>query len=69
MYSEPDAEQSCHLLYWLRQERNTMATPETKSCGFLLVRKDPVRSFLPTRHPARWDLPKGHLLLDGYKLA
>jgi 8-oxo-dGTP pyrophosphatase MutT (NUDIX family) len=38
-----------------------MAAPETKSCGFLLVRGNPVRSFLLMQHPTRWDLPKGHV--------
>jgi bis(5'-nucleosidyl)-tetraphosphatase len=32
-----------------------------KSCGFLIVRGDPVESFLLMRHTDRWDLPKGHL--------
>lgn len=35
--------------------------PQVKSCGFLLVRGDPVREFLLMRHADRWDLPKGHL--------
>lgn len=34
---------------------------EIKSCGFLLFRTDPKRSFLLMRHPDRWDLPKGHV--------
>lgn len=38
-----------------------MATPETKSCGFLVVRGNPVNSFLLMKHPTRWDLPKGHV--------
>jgi len=32
-----------------------------KSCGFLLYRTDPRRSFLLMRHADRWDLPKGHI--------
>jgi len=32
-----------------------------KSCGFLLLRQEPERSFLLMRHPTRWDLPKGHV--------
>jgi 8-oxo-dGTP pyrophosphatase MutT (NUDIX family) len=32
-----------------------------KSCGFLIVRGDPLREFLLMRHADRWDLPKGHL--------
>jgi bis(5'-nucleosidyl)-tetraphosphatase len=32
-----------------------------KSCGFLIVRGDPVREFLLMRHADRWDLPKGHV--------
>jgi 8-oxo-dGTP pyrophosphatase MutT (NUDIX family) len=32
-----------------------------KSCGFLIVRGDPVREFLLMRHKDRWDLPKGHV--------
>jgi bis(5'-nucleosidyl)-tetraphosphatase len=35
--------------------------PENKSCGFLIVRGDPVREFLLMRHADRWDLPKGHV--------
>jgi bis(5'-nucleosidyl)-tetraphosphatase len=35
--------------------------PEVKSCGFLIVRGDPVREFLLMRHADRWDLPKGHV--------
>jgi len=34
---------------------------QVKSCGFLLLRQEPERSFLLMRHPARWDLPKGHV--------
>ena len=34
---------------------------EVKSCGFLIVRGDPVREFLLMRHADRWDLPKGHV--------
>ncbi len=32
-----------------------------KSCGFLIYRNQPVKSFLLMRHPDRWDLPKGHV--------
>ena len=39
----------------------TAGRPEVKSCGFLIVRGDPVREFLLMRHADRWDLPKGHL--------
>ena len=35
--------------------------PDLKSCGFLIVRGDPVREFLLMRHADRWDLPKGHV--------
>ena len=35
--------------------------PKIKSCGFLIVRENPTRSFLLMRHPNRWDLPKGHV--------
>lgn len=31
------------------------------SCGFLIVKGDPVKSFLLMKHPRRWDLPKGHV--------
>jgi len=31
------------------------------SCGFLILRGQPVDSFLLMKHPRRWDLPKGHL--------
>ncbi|MFI4875618.1 MAG: bis(5'-nucleosyl)-tetraphosphatase [Blastopirellula sp. JB062] len=39
----------------------TADLPETKACGFLIVRGDPIESFLLMRHPDRWDLPKGHV--------
>ena len=32
-----------------------------KSCGFLILRGDPVEDFLLMRHTRRWDLPKGHV--------
>jgi bis(5'-nucleosidyl)-tetraphosphatase len=32
-----------------------------KSCGFLIVRGNPIREFLLMRHNDRWDLPKGHV--------
>jgi bis(5'-nucleosidyl)-tetraphosphatase len=35
--------------------------PDVKSCGFLIVRGDPIREFLLMRHADRWDLPKGHV--------
>ena len=31
------------------------------SCGFLIVRGQPIDSFLLMKHPHRWDLPKGHM--------
>lgn len=31
------------------------------SCGFLVLRGQPVDSFLLMRHARRWDLPKGHV--------
>ena len=34
---------------------------DLRSCGFLIVREDPIRSFLLMKHPKRWDLPKGHV--------
>jgi 8-oxo-dGTP pyrophosphatase MutT (NUDIX family) len=34
---------------------------EVKSCGFLILRGQPVREFLLMRHADRWDLPKGHV--------
>ena len=34
---------------------------KVKSCGFLIVKENPTRSFLLMRHPNRWDLPKGHV--------
>lgn len=37
------------------------ALPESKACGFLIYRREPIRSFLLMRHPERWDLPKGHV--------
>ncbi|UUO07381.1 bis(5'-nucleosyl)-tetraphosphatase [Blastopirellula sp. J2-11] len=35
--------------------------PETKACGFLIVKGNPIKSFLLMRHKDRWDLPKGHV--------
>ena len=35
--------------------------PDQKSCGFLIVRGEPIREFLLMRHADRWDLPKGHV--------
>jgi 8-oxo-dGTP pyrophosphatase MutT (NUDIX family) len=32
-----------------------------KSCGFLIIRGNPLREFLLMRHNDRWDLPKGHV--------
>ena len=32
-----------------------------KSCGFLIVRGNPIESFLLMKHPKRYDLPKGHV--------
>jgi bis(5'-nucleosidyl)-tetraphosphatase len=34
---------------------------EVRSCGFLIVRGEPIREFLLMRHADRWDLPKGHV--------
>lgn len=34
---------------------------DVKSCGFLIIRGDPIREFLLMRHADRWDLPKGHV--------
>lgn len=38
-----------------------MTLPEVKSCGVLVFRREPELSFLLMRHPARLDLPKGHV--------
>src|SRR5262245_51829971 len=35
--------------------------PDLRSCGFLIVRGEPIRAFLLMRHADRWDLPKGHV--------
>lgn len=35
--------------------------PQTKACGFLIVKGNPIESFLLMKHPNRWDLPKGHV--------
>lgn len=32
-----------------------------KSCGVLIFRKSPKKSFLLMKHPHRYDLPKGHI--------
>lgn len=34
---------------------------QIKACGVLVVRGNPVESFLLMKHKDRWDLPKGHL--------
>ncbi|MEC9003599.1 MAG: NUDIX domain-containing protein [Planctomycetota bacterium] len=34
---------------------------QVKSCGFLVMRREPEISFLLMQHPNRWDLPKGHV--------
>jgi 8-oxo-dGTP pyrophosphatase MutT (NUDIX family) len=34
---------------------------QIKACGVLVVRGNPVDSFLLMKHNDRWDLPKGHL--------
>ena len=35
--------------------------PEIKSCGVLVFRNQPKKSFLLMEHSNRWDLPKGHV--------
>jgi len=32
-----------------------------RACGFLIVRGQPIDSFLLMKHAKRWDLPKGHV--------
>lgn len=34
---------------------------QPRSCGFLIVKGDPIAEFLLMKHPGRWDLPKGHV--------
>ena len=34
---------------------------ELYSYGVLIVRGDPIDSFLLMKHPTRWDFPKGHI--------
>ncbi len=34
---------------------------EVRSCGVLVYRDEPKRSFLLLKHAERWDLPKGHI--------
>ncbi len=36
-------------------------TKEPRSCGFLIVKGNPIESFLLMKHADRWDLPKGHV--------
>src|SRR5215510_13107135 len=36
-------------------------SPPRKSCGFVIVRGQPIRELLLMRHADRWDLPKGHV--------
>lgn len=38
-----------------------MPKPQVRSCGVLIVRGDPIDSFLLMKHADRWDLPKGHV--------
>ncbi|MDP6444547.1 MAG: NUDIX domain-containing protein [Pirellulaceae bacterium] len=38
-----------------------MATPEVRSCGFLIFDSPARREFLLMRHADRFDLPKGHV--------
>lgn len=40
---------------------NSMETPKLRACGFIIVRGEPVDSFLLMKHHDRWDLPKGHV--------
>lgn len=40
-------------------KQSNMKTP--RSCGFLIVKGSPVRSFLLMKHARRWDIPKGHV--------
>ncbi len=39
----------------------TKKMKEPRSCGFLIVKGDPIQSFLLMKHKDRWDLPKGHV--------
>jgi bis(5'-nucleosidyl)-tetraphosphatase len=39
----------------------TSVVQQPVSCGFLIVRGQPIDSFLLMQHPHRWDLPKGHV--------
>lgn len=32
-----------------------------RSCGFLIVKGEPIEQFLLMKHSTRWDLPKGHV--------
>ena len=34
---------------------------EVKSCGVIVFRESPQKSFLLMKHKTRWDLPKGHV--------
>lgn len=43
----------------MKTDKRIMA--KIKSCGFLVYRNQPHRSFLLMRHADRWDLPKGHV--------
>ena len=38
-----------------------MSDFDLKACGVLIVRGEPIHSFLLMKHPDRWDLPKGHV--------
>ena len=41
--------------------KNSESPPELRSCGFLIFREEPAKSFLLMKHPDRYDLPKGHV--------
>src|SRR5438477_2033917 len=50
-----------YLCYLLFKSASCIPMSEVKSCGFLIVRGEPIREFLLMRHADRWDLPKGHV--------
>ncbi len=42
-------------------DESELTTPQVRSCGVIVFRRDPELSFLLMKHPTRWDLPKGHV--------
>ena len=60
--ANPSSELICqYYLMSFDAHMNDPAPVQVKSCGFLIFKEAPQRSFLLMRHMDRWDLPKGHV--------